>query len=151
MAAPKITPPPAETPAAIDAILGGQSSARQHPLRPGYRELAEKVPADAEFGLRAAYIFALAFSGTALADIDPTKVPSRGAVRMLQLAQSGDLGYQKVLDNSQKFLSDKGSADAQAQMEADQRRQGQYLDRFYADLETELQSLGGDQNATADK
>jgi hypothetical protein len=98
------------------------------PLRAAYVPLAEAVSADKRAGYRETLCWVFDNSGTAPEDVDKAKIPSRGAVKLLDFAQHSIVNYTKFLDMHAKAVSDKGIAEAAAQAEYDERRQTTLLD-----------------------
>lgn len=97
-------------------------------LRPAYIPLAESVSPDKRAGYREILCWVFDNSGTAPEDIDHGKIPSRGAVKLLDFVHASVVNYTKFLDMHAKAVSDKGIAEAAAQAEYDERRQTKLLD-----------------------
>jgi hypothetical protein len=106
-------------------------------LRPDYIPLAESVAPDKHASYRGTLCWVFDNAGTNPADIDKTKIPSRGAVKLLDFVQQSLLNYTKFLDMHAKAVSDKSIAEAASQAEYDERRQttllNGILDRFKSD------------------
>lgn len=141
-----ITPPTAP----IEDILAGliesaptTSDGKKNPfptatyLRPQYVHLAKAVSADKFASYRANLCWVFDNCGTDPAEIDVTKIPSRGAVKMLSFAQANDITYSKFLDWHAKAVNDKSVAEAAAQAEYDERRQTTLLNDILGKYNTD--------------
>lgn len=106
-------------------------------LRPAYVPLAEAVAADKHASYRGTLCWVFDNAGTNPEAIDVTKIPSRGAVKLLDFVQQSLLNYTKFLDMHAKAVSDKSIAEAAAQAEYDERRQTTLLDGILGKYNTD--------------
>jgi len=114
----------------INEILaqGGGSS-----IPKKWQALLKSVPANKTCGLRAACVWTFDNVANEPDEIDKTKVPSRGAVRLLIMAQGA--GYAAFLQLYQKAVAEKGSAEAAAEDAMRQRQLTGHLDKWMDELD----------------
>lgn len=106
------------------------------PLRLAYQPLAKAVAAEKVAGFREIVMWVFANAGTDPEEIDKSKIPSRGAVRMLDYAQLSLANYEELLKLYAKVASDKSVTDAAAQADVDENRQMRQLDRILEKYKT---------------
>ena len=97
-----------------------------------WQPLLKSVPANKTCGLRAACVWVFDNVANEPDEIDKQRVPSRGAVRLLIMAQGA--GYAAFLGLYQKAVAEKGSAEAAAEDAMRARQLTGHLDKWMEEL-----------------